>query len=660
MARMIQFAFSSWHMNLGFSAIETKEHQKVLDNCYWPLLELASLENNKFGIEASASTLELIERIDPLFITKVANLHKGGKLEIIASGWSQIIAPLVPWKVTMKNLEIGNEYYSSVFDSIPKVAFVNEQAWSDGLTELYLDSGFESVIVEWENAYQANPEWLSSSKFRPALLNYRNRGINLIWNSSTAFQKLQRLAHFEESKQDWVTWLRTMGEDSRGGSLCIYGGDVETIGYRPKRYIYETNASAIEWVRIGEAFQNLEGLGITQVLPSELISLFPPAKAIGSVASAKYPIPTKKQPKYNPLRWAVGGRDSVLINTKCQQIYESLSSLHFPDSRYWKELLELWASDFRTHITDSRWNDWHHREKNLRKALNISVISRETHKTKKPSGAFLISSNEKDLEIKSSSLKLNLNKGKGLALEKLQFNSLGETWAVGTFSHGLSDSIEWNADFYSGELVLELPGDSKISDLLPVNPEIAEFREFLFIKAQLNSNLGILEKKIRIYPNQEKVEIEYTLVWPEIPIGSLRFGDVVINPKLFDLHSLHIQTHNGGYALERFDLGSTAINHGQPWSALVSAQQCFGMTEGFLLVGDNKRQLKISTDSSKSKVPALLTFCMFEKTYLLRIQFSGRETDDTTKSKDISLGSEHRSFQITIESWKGSNDEVYC
>jgi hypothetical protein len=133
----------------------------------------------------------------------------------------------------------------------------------------------------------------------------------------------------------------------------------------------------------------------------------------------------------------------------------------------------------------------------------------------------------------------------------------------------------------------------------------------------------------------------------------MRFGDVVLNPDFFDLNSLQVQTHNGGYALEKFELGSSPVNHGQAWSALVSAQQCFGMTEGYLLVGDDKKKLKISSDFSKSKVPALLTFCMFKNSYLLRIQISGREIDDTTTSKSINLASGKRSFQITIQPWEG-------
>jgi hypothetical protein len=202
-----------------------------------------------------------------------------------------------------------------------------------------------------------------------------------------------------------MAWIRTMELDTTGGSLCIYGGDVETIGYRPKRYSYESNASGVEWSRVGEALKNLDDIGISQVLPSDLLGLFPKPTTINSVSSTKYPIPTKKQPKYNPLRWAVGGRDSVLINTKCQQIYEWLSSLPCPESKYWEELLELWASDFRTHITENRWKDWHLREENLRTAIDMPVDPREIHKTEEPSNAFSISEIEKEIETRKKDRK---------------------------------------------------------------------------------------------------------------------------------------------------------------------------------------------------------------------------------------------------------------
>ena len=62
--------FILFHINLCFSSIEEEERKSVLKLSYWPLLNL--IENLKLpiGIEATAYTLEEINKIDPKFINK--------------------------------------------------------------------------------------------------------------------------------------------------------------------------------------------------------------------------------------------------------------------------------------------------------------------------------------------------------------------------------------------------------------------------------------------------------------------------------------------------------------------------------------------------------------------------------------------------------------
>ena len=169
------------------------------------------------------------------------------------------------------------------------------------------------------------------------------------------------------------------------------------------------------------------------------------------------------------------------------------------------------------------------------------------------------------------------------------------------------------------------------------------------MKVTVESRLGALEKEVRIFSNQEKIDFVYNLNWEKIPPGSLRFGDIVLNPNNFDLDSLELLTHNGGYELESYKIGTSSINHGQSWSTLVSAQQCLGITEGFLIVGDKKKQIRISTNPMIAKVPGLVTFEKFRDNYLFRVQFSARELDDTSQALAINLPASGRMFQISVE-----------
>ena len=68
------------------------------------------------------------------------------------------------------------------------------------------------------------------------------------------------------------------------------------------------------------------------------------------VTNAKNPIIVKKQSKYNINRWAVCGKDNLLLNTYCWRIFNYLKN-NSKKQNLWKELCELWGSDFRTHTT---------------------------------------------------------------------------------------------------------------------------------------------------------------------------------------------------------------------------------------------------------------------------------------------------------------------
>jgi hypothetical protein len=641
-------AYTAWHLNLNFSAIEIEDHRKVISDCYWPLLELCEADDNKFGVEMSASTLNRIKQLDSTWLDKARSLQNSNKLEVIASGWSQIISPLVPWQVTEKNLRLGNEFYFSEFGKLPRVAFINEQAWSDGLFDLYVNAGFEAVIIEWENSFSANKHWAESVRNSPVTLQRDNRELLIIWNHSTSFQKIQRLAHKEISMENWKTWFSAYCNSREDSAICIYGGDVETIGFRPKRYISEAEPNSDEWDAICKAFNSQKQLGVRFTLPSQLLDAKDVYPRVNSISSLTMPIPTKKQPKYNPLRWAVGGRDSVMANTVCQRVFENLKSKEIEDSVLWMELLELWASDFRTHITESRWTDWVDRSEKLQSMTRLPTLIPNSLEKQKSQG-FEVLEDDYTIQIANDKLRILLSKRKGLAVKELYFYSLSQDWLVGTFEHGDNADIEWNADFFTGEFVLEPPGLSKVSDLVPVIPKITNESDYLSIKASIKSRLGTLEKEIRLYPESERVDFVYTPSWGEIPAGSLRFGDIVLNPAAFELTSLTFGTHNGGIELETFELGELNIDQGRSWSALVSARQCFGITEGFCLIGDRFKKIRISNNHFESKVPAILTFQNFKHNYLFRLQFSGRELDDTSFQHKINLFRNPRVFQVSIE-----------
>src|SRR5882757_1948803 len=121
--------FAFFHLNLAFSSIEEDRRAKVIAKCYWPLLRLAE-KHPHIGIEVSGYTLEQIAIHDPAWIAQARKLIAEDRIELIGSGYSQMIGPLVPARVMAENLRIGNEIYDELLGSRPAVALVNEQAFS--------------------------------------------------------------------------------------------------------------------------------------------------------------------------------------------------------------------------------------------------------------------------------------------------------------------------------------------------------------------------------------------------------------------------------------------------------------------------------------------------------------------------------------------------
>jgi hypothetical protein len=356
--------YSAWHLNLCYSSIEEAQRADVVARCYRPLLDLARIRGIPLGIEAPAWTLQRIADVDPMWIDDLRALIDKGLVEFIGSGWSQIIGPIAPARVVRENLRLGNLGYERLLGLRPSLALINEQAWSAGILDAYAEAGYRAVIMEWENPASANPQWDRRSRYFPQRAMGAGSELPLIWNHSIAFQKMQRLAHGEIPYDEWAQWVMQHDAAGEDRALCIYGSDAETFGFRPGRYGTEEAIRAEEWSTIGDALERIVTEGAHHVLPSQVLDVAggPLAGQRLRLETPAQPIPTKKQPKYNIIRWACGGRDAPGANTICERILRGMTApaAHASDAD-WTELCELWASDVRTHLTAARWEQWQQR-----------------------------------------------------------------------------------------------------------------------------------------------------------------------------------------------------------------------------------------------------------------------------------------------------------
>jgi len=624
-----------FHLNLAFSSLEEAAHADVVRRCYHPMLDLVEQAGFPIAVEATGWTLRRIAAVDPLWIERARELLAGGRLELVGSAHAQCAAPLLPAEVNEWNLRLGREVYDELLGVAPRIALVCEQVFSPGLVPLYLQAGYEAIVVDWDNAYRSHLDWPREYRRHPQRALGGGRSIPVVWSESIAFQQFQRFAHGELALERYVDFVRdTAGAD--GGALMLYANDAEVFNHRPGRFAAEPAPREGEWAHIGEGLRALRehGVGIP-ALPSELLDLLdaPGSGHELSLEAADQPIPVKKQDKYNVTRWAVTGRDDVGINTRCWRLYDRLRTEGCTDPEAWRELCELWASDYRTHITDARWSALLARLGGMERRFSVAppAAGPPPRQDVEPApGAALRDGNM--LTLRADELTLRLNARRGLAIEAFTDARVCERPLLGTLPHGYFHLIDLGADFYSGHLVQEPPARHKVTDLERAEPAVGiDERGRLCALAQIATELGPIEKAVRLDAAAGAVELEWALHWSELPLGSLRLGHVTFLPEAFDANTLWYATHDGGTMLETHRVRGAAFDHGGAVSALVSCRQGLGLTEGVVLLGDAERTIRVEVDQACARLLGLLSWTPAGERWLLRLSFALTESDDTRR-----------------------------
>ncbi|MEN6325474.1 MAG: hypothetical protein ABFD18_04585 [Syntrophomonas sp.] len=640
--------YINFHLNLAYSSIEEERRYVVIEKCYWPILRLTEDLQFPVGIEASAYTLECIANIDFSWIVKLKELINIGLIEFVGSGYAQIIGPLVPAKVNEANLHLGIKIYESLLGVRPKTALINEQAYSSGLIELYKDAGYEAIIIEWNNPAHCHPEWDTEWQYYPQYARNNNGSrIPIIWNNSVAFQKFQRYAHGDMELEEHLGYLEQYwNRDS--GMFPLYGNDVEIFDFRPGRYHTEAALNReSEWQRIRLLYTKLKKDNrIQMVKPGDVLNLLDQSKAgkVLTIESPEQPVSVKKQAKYNITRWAVTGRDDLGINTACWHIYENLLQTGNKNDTDWQELCYLWSSDFRTHITEKRWQAY---KKRLEKFELRTSQKKGEHKKELEPIRFKkslpvntgITRDGRYMTVETPTIKIKLDCRRGLSINGLWEAGSERPFWCGTLPHGFYNDIAVDFDWYTGHTVIECLGKPKVTDLNPVEPKInyIEDSNNILVYGSIQTTEGEVQKSIFISCREAAINLDYKFHLGKLPAGSFRLGNITLNPLTFDQDSLFYRTCNGGYQPETFLLKDKEFDHGSPVSFLVSANNCVGMTEGWIEIGDAKSVLRVEVDKSLAAMVGLLTYKKVNDSYFLRLSLSAGEWDETRRLSDLVL-----------------------
>ncbi len=655
------YLYSVFHLNLAFSLIPEDDYAGIIENCYWPLLELAE-EGVPLGIEASAHTLKEIERRDRGFVKRLRKLWEEGRCEFIGSGYSQLIMPLVPCDVNRWNLEIGNELYRELLGKVPEVALVNEQTFSKGLVELFKEAGYSTIIMDWSNCYRYN-RYPKRFLYYPQLAVGIRDKIRVLWNHSIAFQKFQRCVHGELSLKEYMDFLLSHLDATEERAFIVYGNDAEVFGYRPGDGIFKKG----EYRRVKELFGEIAAQrGATLVTPSTVIEGFrghPLAYQRINLESPETPLVCKKQDKYNPVRWAVSGRDNAHINAACYRVYENIKMLEANVDEATlgplkRALCELWGSDFRTNTVDEKFlyfrdlMGWlkHETERRLENSAIRKVETTYTDGTDTLEGGGIsayaravegvlpvvalktpstVTRKDNILLIRTPAVEAEFIENKGLALKSLVFKGVSEVPLVGTLPHGYYEDIQLGADFFSAHMIHIAEDGRKTTDLCRVLPEVCEEKGFLRISAEIPMDIGILWKDYKIWKGIDRIDVSYRLRVRGLRASSLRLGIFTFMPEGFRKDALWYEAVNGGALPERFHLAGHRVVHDEPVNYRVSARSCLGATEGWVRVGDAEKYLQLSTDKAELYSVPMIHYEETDGSFFFRVYHSVGETDET-------------------------------
>ena len=616
-------AYNIFHCNLAFSSIEEEAHINVIEKCYWPLLKLA--KKYPIAIELTAYTLERIFDLDSEWVETYAQLIKSGDCELVGSGDTQIIGPLAPERINYWNQKLGIECYQKLLNVTPKVAYINEQSVSSSLLDTYIDAGYEAVFIEWDNLYSHNANWSKTLFNAPqCLLAASGRSIKVLWNWSVGFQKLQRLCHGQLHIDSYLQFIQNAIANGLS-AVPVYGNDAEVFDYRPGRFKEESLVASGEWDTLENVFEKVTQFAKWQ-LPSEVVLSHNTNQTL-SAFNAMLPVAVKKQQKYNLTRWCLSGRNDLLLNTLCFSMYKQLKN-DDADKQEWQSLCRLWASDYRTHLTEKKYN----KIEPLLCDFHQQLITDEKCSPKfGPSSENLpyIDQHRHDVIVNYGGITLVINIKRGGAIKSLSFN--GTPAIIGTIEHGDLDHIALAADFYSNHFVAELITERRrITDLNKANVTYHLLNDELIVQCKVPIGEDVLIKSYRL-TSCGQLFCGFKFNNHVRPLGSIRLGYLTL---LNHCESVHYACHNGNNVLEPFEL-EQPLHQGQAVSALISSLGCLGATEGEFHFGNEKQRIKISWDPSRCAAIPMIQRQVYQEEQLNRMWFSLVELDETLKENGI-------------------------
>jgi hypothetical protein len=637
-------AYLLFHINLSFSSIDEDSHKKLIQECYFPILKLSQSKKMKIAIEISAKSLIRIHELDSSFTELLRSLIARNLIELIGSSYTQSIFPIHSAFLNDLNIKWGLDYYKKILSVIPKIALINEMSFSKGIADLYLDNGYQSLIIDIDNINSSEVKNKNSLYKINALNTYKNGIINILWSDSILFQQFQRYIHGENILPEYISLIDKYIKN-KVPYIPVYTNDAEVFNFRPGRFQEEKAIDSDEWKKISDLLEYLiHEKGISFLFPSEIIknAINTQKNIIESISSAEHPVLVKKQPKYNINRWTVTGRGDQELNLKVNRAASMMQKKSLDASNQnIRSLLNFSASDLRTHITDFRWRSHLEEIKHFESNNNICEAELKPYiKTQDDLSLIdFVRSNKlaslkdyKYLCIDTGVINLSLNLFKGMSINTLGFKKHNFNALIRSFNAGSFSGIKHGVDFFSGSLLTELPTDRvRVTDLEKTEPFIKiDNKDEIKLIANFQKKPFSFQKIITLSLVDEKISISYRFDNIKSIIGFIRVGNFALESKYFQ--DIYVSSLLGSSSREEF-LVKKELDHSLPVSNLVSSSSGIPCSDGKISVYCKKNKIGLDFDFDIEKYFAIpmLKHNNLEPNNFFRLIYSLQEFDDTSK-----------------------------
>ncbi len=223
------------------------------------------------------------------------------------------------------------------------------------------------------------------------------------------------------------------------------------------------------------------------------------------------------------------------------------------------------------------------------------------------------------------------NTTRGLVLESVVFPERSAHPLLGTIPHGHYDYVPLNADWYTGDVVSDAPGERRVSDLQPVRGLcVEEDARGVVVRGRVPFGDGFVDKRICV--NQDgSIDLAYESDVQLATPCTLHVAHLTLMPGAFDRASLFYSCHDGGEDVERFELAQVKSVEHRPVSLLVSSNAVLGNTTGTFALGDATTELVITTNPAALAALPFIEFLDVRGRYFFQACFSVAEFDDTTR-----------------------------